>query len=482
MSPWISSASIDTVLQLNRLSTLGLALPVPRRDLARAKLCAKLSLRYMPSCRCARAKSPLCSRQGEHLARARAHLGSFFFVPLWIDLGISESRSRVLRFVDSFVRNSCQKLDRFALIEDVGDCKAKDDWAVAAAVSTWFLWVERFRGSCERVRDALNSALDEEMSADPKVFLMGEEVGEYQGAYKVSKGLLDKYGPDRVRDTPITEAGFTGIGVGAAYYGLRPVVEFMTFNFSMQAIDHIINSAAKSNYMSGGQMSVPIVFRGPNGAAAGVGAQHSQCYAAWYSSCPGLKVLSPYSSEDARGLLKAAIRDPDPVVFLENELLYGESFPVSAEALDSSFCLPIGKAKIEREGKDVTIVAYSRAVGHSLKAADILSKEGISAEVINLRSIRPLDRSTINASVRKTNRLVTVEEGFPQHGVGAEICATVVEESFGYLDAPVERIAGADVPMPYAPNLERMAVPQVEDIVRAAKRACYRSVPMSVTA
>uniref|UniRef100_A0A803QSS1 Pyruvate dehydrogenase E1 component subunit beta n=1 Tax=Cannabis sativa TaxID=3483 RepID=A0A803QSS1_CANSA len=271
------------------------------------------------------------------------------------------------------------------------------------------------------VRDALNSALDEEMSADPKVFLMGEEVGEYQGAYKITKGLLDKYGPDRVLDTPITEAGFTGIGVGAAYYGLRPVVEFMTFNFSMQAIDHIINSAAKSNYMSAGQISVPIVFRGPNGAAAGVGAQHSQCYASWYASCPGLKVLAPYSSEDARGLMKAAIRDPDPVVFLENELLYGESFPVSAEALDSSFCLPIGKAKIEREGKDVTITAFSKMVGYALKAAEILAKEGISAEVINLRSIRPLDRATINTSVRKTNRLVTVEEGLPQHGVGAEI-------------------------------------------------------------
>ncbi|KAH9709801.1 Pyruvate dehydrogenase E1 component subunit beta [Citrus sinensis] len=303
------------------------------------------------------------------------------------------------------------------------------------------------------VREALNSALDEEMSADPKVFLMGEEVGEYQGAYKISKGLLEKYGPERVLDTPITEA-----------------------------IDHIINSAAKSNYMSSGQISVPIVFRGPNGAAAGVGAQHSQCYAAWYASVPGLKVLSPYSSEDARGLLKAAIRDPDPVVFLENELLYGESFPVSAEVLDSSFCLPIGKAKIEREGKDVTITAFSKIVGLSLKAAEILAKEGISAEVINLRSIRPLDRSTINASVRKTNRLVTVEEGFPQHGVGAEICASVIEESFGYLDAPVERIAGADVPMPYAANLERMAVPQVEDIVRAAKRACYRSVPMAAAA
>ncbi|KAG6781377.1 hypothetical protein POTOM_014277 [Populus tomentosa] len=363
------------------------------------------------------------------------------------------------------------------------------------------------------VREALNTALDEEMSADPKVFLMGEEVGEYQGAYKISKGLLDKYGPERVLDTPITEAGFTGIGVGAAYHGLKPVIEFMTFNFSMQisyakiifvwdfrwvllklllvalqfwllmqAIDHIINSAAKSNYMSSGQISVPIVFRGPNGAAAGVGAQHSHCYASWYASCPGLKVLAPYSSEDARGLLKAAIRDPDPVVFLENELLYGEAFPVSAEVLDSSFCVPIGKAKIEREGKDVTITAFSKMVGYALKAAEILAKEGISAEVINLRSIRPLDRDTINASVRKTNRLVTVEEGFPQHGVGAEICASVVEESFGYLDAPVERIAGADVPMPYAANLERLAVPQVEDIVRAAKRACYRSVPMAAAA
>lgn len=331
------------------------------------------------------------------------------------------------------------------------------------------------------VRDALNSALDEEMSADPKVFIMGEEVGEYQGAYKITKGLLDKYGPERVIDTPITEAGFTGIAVGAAYHSLKPVVEFMTFNFSMQAIDHIINSAAKSNYMSAGQISVPIVFRGPNGAAAGVGAQHSQCYAAWFGACPGLKVLAPYSSEDARGLLKAAIRDPDPVVFLENELLYGESFPISEEVLDSSFCLPIGKAKIEREGKDVTITTFSKMVGFALKAAEILEKEGISAEVINLRSIRPLDRATINSSVRKTNRLVTVEEGFPQHGVGAEICASVVEESFEYLDAPVERIAGADVCMPYAANLERLAVPQIEDIVRAAKRACYRSTSIAAT-
>ncbi|KAI3698566.1 hypothetical protein L2E82_42210 [Cichorium intybus] len=325
------------------------------------------------------------------------------------------------------------------------------------------------------VRDALNSALDEEMAADSNVFVMGEEVGEYQGAYKITKGLLDKYGPDRVVDTPITEAGFTGIGVGAAYHGLKPVIEFMTFNFSMQAIDHIINSAAKSNYMSGGKINVPIVFRGPNGAAAGVGAQHSQCYGAWYGAIPGLKVLVPYSSEDARGLLKAAIRDPDPVVFLENEILYGDSFPVSQEVLDPNFCLPIGKAKIERQGKDVTITAYSKMVGFALKAAEILEKDGINAEVINLRSIRPLDRDTINDSVRKTNRLVTVEEGFRQHGVGAEICASVVEDSFNYLDAPVERIAGADVPTPYTANLERLAFPQIEDIVRATKRACYRS-------
>ncbi|KAJ7529753.1 hypothetical protein O6H91_15G064000 [Diphasiastrum complanatum] len=256
----------------------------------------------------------------------------------------------------------------------------------------------------------------------------------------------------------------------------------MTFNFAMQAIDHIINSAAKTYYMSGGQISVPIVFRGPNGAAAGVAAQHSQCFAAWYGSCPGLKVISPYSSEDYRGLLKAAIRDPDPVVFLENELMYGETFPVSDEVLDSNFTLPIGKAKIEREGKDVTITAFSKMVGYALKAADELAKDGISAEVINLRSIRPLDRATINASVRKTYRLVTVEEGWPQHGVGAEISASVVEESFEYLDAPIDRITGADVPMPYAANLERLALPQVEDIVRAAKRACYRQVPQSAAA
>ncbi|CAK9227161.1 unnamed protein product [Sphagnum jensenii] len=325
------------------------------------------------------------------------------------------------------------------------------------------------------VREALSTAIDEEMSADSKVLVLGEEVGEYQGAYKITKGLLQTFGPERMLDTPITEAGFTGLGVGAAFLGLKPIVEFMTFNFAMQAIDHIINSAAKTNYMSGGTINVPIVFRGPNGAAAGVAAQHSQCFAAWYGQVPGLKVVVPYNAEDARGLLKAAIRDPDPVVFLENELMYGESFPVSPDVLDPSFTLPIGQAKIEREGKDITITAFSKMVGYALKAADELAKEGISMEVINLRSIRPLDRETINASVRKTSRLLTLEEGWPQHGVGAEICASVVEESFYYLDAPVERICGADIPMPYAANLERLALPQIEDIIEAARRACHRT-------
>ncbi|CAM6099991.1 unnamed protein product [Calypogeia fissa] len=346
--------------------------------------------------------------------------------------------------------------------------------SAAAAAASWATGGRRY-ASDMNVRDALNSAIEEEMSADNKVFIIGEEVGEYQGAYKITKGLLQKFGPDRVLDTPITEAGFTGLGVGAAFYGLKPIVEFMTFNFAMQAIDHIINSAAKTNYMSGGKIQVPIVFRGPNGAAAGVAAQHSQCFAAWYGSCPGLKVLVPYDAEDARGLMKAAIRDPDPVVFLENEIMYGESFHLSDEVLDPSFTLPIGKAKVARQGTDITITAFSKMVGFALKAAEELAKDGINAEVINLRSIRPLDRETINASVRKTSRLLTVEEGWPQHGVGAEICASVVEESFEYLDAPIERIAGADVPMPYAANLERLAVPQIEDIVRAAQRVCYRS-------
>jgi pyruvate dehydrogenase E1 component beta subunit len=323
------------------------------------------------------------------------------------------------------------------------------------------------------VRDALNSAMDEEMEREESVFLMGEEVAQYNGAYKVSKGLWEKYGDKRVIDTPITEMGFTGLAIGAAYKDLRPIVEFMTFNFSMQAIDQIVNSAAKQFYMSAGTTPVPIVFRGPNGVAMGVGAQHSQCFAAWYGSCPGLKVVAPYSAEDARGLLKSAIRDDNPVVFLENELMYGVSFPVTDDVLDKDFTVPFGVAKIERPGTDVTITAFSRQVGFSLEAAEVLQEQhGISAEVINLRSIRPLDRDAIIQSVVKTNRLVTVEEGWPQSGLGAEICGIMMEsEAFDYLDAPVERVTGADVPMPYARNLEVAAVPSVDDIVHAAVKA-----------
>lgn len=320
------------------------------------------------------------------------------------------------------------------------------------------------------VRDALNSAIDEEMARDPNVFVLGEEVGEYQGAYKITRGLLQKYGAARVRDTPITEAGFTGIAVGAAFQGLKPICEFMTFNFSMQAIDQIINSAAKTLYMSGGTITCPIVFRGANGAAQGVAAQHSQCFGAWYSHVPGLKVCMPYDSEDARGLLKAAIRDPDPVVFLENELLYGTSFPVSAEVLDKDFVIPIGKAKIMRAGKDITITAVAKMVGYSLDAAEILAKEGIDVEVINLRSLKPLDRDTIAASVKKTHYLINVEEGWPQGGIGAEIAATAMEFCFDDLDAPVVRITGAEVPMPYAATLEQACLPQVADIVAAVKK------------
>ncbi len=321
------------------------------------------------------------------------------------------------------------------------------------------------------VREALRDAMAEEMRRDDKVFVMGEEVAQYQGAYKVTQGLLQEFGDSRVIDTPITEIGFAGLGVGASFKGLRPIVEFMTFNFAMQAIDHIINSAAKTLYMSGGQMGSPIVFRGPNGAAARVGAQHSQCYASWYAHCPGLKVIAPWSASDAKGLLKAAIRDPNPVVFLENEILYGQSFEVPD---DEEFVLPIGKAKIERPGKDVTITAFSIMVGHALAAAEILAKEGIDAEVINLRTIRPLDTATIVNSVKKTNRLVSVEEGWPFAGIGSEMAALMMDEAFDYLDAPVIRVAGLDVPMPYAANLEKLALPQVDDIVKAAKRACYR--------
>uniref|UniRef100_A0A7R9VDY4 Pyruvate dehydrogenase E1 component subunit beta n=1 Tax=Chlamydomonas euryale TaxID=1486919 RepID=A0A7R9VDY4_9CHLO len=320
------------------------------------------------------------------------------------------------------------------------------------------------------VRDALNSALDEELEKDDKVYILGEEVGEYQGAYKITRGLLQKYGADRVKDTPITEAGFTGIAVGSAFAGLKPVCEFMTFNFAMQAIDHIINSAAKTLYMSAGQISCPIVFRGPNGAAAGVGAQHSQCFAAWYGHVPGLKVLAPYDSEDARGLLKAAIRDPDPVVFLENELLYGTSFPVSAAVLDKDFTLPIGKAKVMRPGKDLTMIAFGKMVGYNLQVAEKLAAQGIDCEVLNLRSIKPLDRAAIVASVKKTHRAIVVEEGWPQSGVASEIMSLIMEDAFDELDAPVVRVTGAEIPMPYASNLEQLALPQLHDIEAATKK------------
>ncbi|WP_134499629.1 pyruvate dehydrogenase complex E1 component subunit beta [Microvirga pakistanensis] len=321
------------------------------------------------------------------------------------------------------------------------------------------------------VREALRDAMAEEMRKDEGVFVMGEEVAEYQGAYKVTQGLLQEFGARRVIDTPITEHGFAGVGVGAAFTGLRPIVEFMTFNFAMQAIDQIINSAAKTLYMSGGQLGCPIVFRGPNGAAARVGAQHSQEYSAWYSQIPGLKVVAPYSASDAKGLLKSAIRDPNPVVFLENEILYGQSFPVPK--LDD-FTIPIGKARIHREGKDVTIVSFSMGMTYALKAAQELEKEGIDAEVVDLRTIRPMDTETVVASVMKTGRCVTVEEGFPQSGVGAEIAARIMENAFDYLDAPVVRVTGKDVPMPYAANLEKLALPSVADVVQAVKAVCYR--------
>jgi len=321
------------------------------------------------------------------------------------------------------------------------------------------------------VRDALNTAMDEEMERDDKVFLLGEEVAQYDGAYKVSRGLWRKYGDRRVVDTPITEMGFAGLAVGAAVAGLKPICEFMTFNFSMQAIDHIINSAAKTFYMSAGGIAVPIVFRGPNGAAAGVAAQHSQCYGAWFSHCPGLKVVSPYSAEDCRGLLKSAIRDNDPVVCLENELMYGVTFDIDDSAMSKDFLIPIGKAKIERAGDRITLVSHSKPVGLCLEAAEQLAKEGINCEVINLRSLRPLDEETIVNSVMKTNHLVTVEGGWPQSGIGSEICARIMESpAFDYLDAPVVRVTGADVPMPYAETLERSALPQVNDVILAVKK------------
>ncbi len=321
------------------------------------------------------------------------------------------------------------------------------------------------------VREALRDAMAEEMRGDPDVFLMGEEVAEYQGAYKVSQGLLEEFGNARVIDTPITEHGFTGLGVGAAFSGLKPIVEFMTFNFAMQAMDQIINSAAKTLYMSGGQMGTSIVFRGPNGAAARVAAQHSQCYASWYAHCPGLKVIAPYSAADAKGLLKSAIRDPNPVVVLENEILYGRRFEVP---LLDDHVVPIGRARIVRPGGDVTIVAFSICVAYALEAAELLVADGIDAEVIDLRSLRPLDVETISASIHKTNRCVSVEEGWPSCGIGAEIAAQVMEHAFDDLDAPVARVCGEDVPLPYAANLERLALPDPEKVVAAARRVCYR--------
>jgi pyruvate dehydrogenase E1 component beta subunit len=321
------------------------------------------------------------------------------------------------------------------------------------------------------IREALRDAMAEEMRRDPDVFIMGEEVAEYQGAYKVSQGLLQEFGAKRVIDTPITEHGFAGIGVGAAMAGLKPIVEFMTFNFAMQAMDQIINSAAKTLYMSGGQMGCSIVFRGPNGAAARVAAQHSQDYSAWYSQVPGLKVVAPFSAADYKGLLKAAIRDPNPVIFLENEMLYGHSGEVPK--LDD-YVIPLGKARIVRTGGHVTIVSWSNGMSYALKAADELAKEGIEAEVIDLRTLRPMDTDTIVASVKKTGRAVTVEEGWQQNGVGAEIAARIMEHAFDYLDAPVARVSGKDVPMPYAANLEKLALPSVAEVVEAAKAVCYR--------
>ncbi|WP_309611605.1 pyruvate dehydrogenase complex E1 component subunit beta, partial [Sphingomonas sp.] len=329
----------------------------------------------------------------------------------------------------------------------------------------------RGEGQSMTLREALRDAMAEEMRRDDRVFVMGEEVAQYQGAYKVTQGLLEEFGPRRVVDTPITEYGFAGLGTGAAMGGLRPVIEFMTFNFAMQAIDHIVNSAAKTNYMSGGQMRCPIVFRGPNGAAARVGAQHSQNYAPWYASVPGLIVIAPYSAADAKGLLKAAIRTDDPVVFLENELLYGQHFDVPVM---DDYVLPIGKARIVRPGKDVTLVSYTIGVGVALDAANTLAQEGIEAEVIDLRTLRPLDTATVLASLKRTNRLVVVEEGWPTCSIASEIIAVCMEHGFDDLDAPVTRVTNVDVPMPYAANLEKLAMLKAADVVAAAKSVCYR--------
>ena len=337
--------------------------------------------------------------------------------------------------------------------------KASPDWAQGTAMKTM------------TVREALREAMAEEMRGNPNVLLMGEEVGEYQGAYKISQGLLDEFGPKRIIDTPITEMGFTGIAVGAAWGGLNPIVEFMTFNFAMQAIDHILNSAAKTNYMSGGQLGCPIVFRGTNGAAARVGAQHSQDFAAWYAAIPGLKVAMPYSASDAKGLLKTAIRDGNPVIFLENEILYGQSFEVPDLP---DFTIPFGKARVWREGSDVTIVSFGIGMKYALEAADLLAKDGISAEVIDLRTLRPIDYDTVLASVMKTNRCITVEEGFPVGSIGDHLASTIMQRAFDYLDAPVITCTGKDVPMPYAANLEKHALVTTAEVVAAVKSVCYR--------
>ena len=327
------------------------------------------------------------------------------------------------------------------------------------------------------VREAICEGIDEEMERDDSVYILGEEVAQYQGAYKVTKGLYQKYGDQRVIDTPITEAGFTGLAIGSSFHDLRPIVEFMTWNFSMQAIDQVINSAAKQFYMSGGDLACPIVFRGPNGYSAGTAAQHSQCFGAWYSSVPGLKVVSPYSSEDAKGLIKSAIRDPNPVCVLEHELMYGVSFPMSDEAQSKDFLIPIGEAKIEREGTDVTVISFSKPVGLCLEVADVMAARGVSCEVINLLSLRPLDRDTILNSIKKTGRVVSVEQGWPQCGVSSEIAALIMEtDTFNYLDAPMERVCGADVPMPYAVELEEAALPQVHDVVAAIERTTFRNI------
>ena len=358
--------------------------------------------------------------------------------------------------------------------------QAEDHAAIAAKATTASLPAQARAAAPERdwgatktmtVREALRDAMAVEMRADADVFLMGEEVGQYQGAYKISQGLLEEFGPRRVIDMPITEHGFTGMAVGAAFTGLKPIVEFMTFNFSMQAIDQIVNSAAKTLYMSGGQLGCPIVFRGPNGAASRVGAQHSQCYASWYAHLPGLKVVAPWSAADAKGLLRAAIRDPNPVIFLENEILYGQSFECPTA---DDFILPIGQAKIEREGTDVTIVAFSIMVGMAMQAAEALAAQGINAEVVNLRTLRPLDIETVARSVRKTNRVVTLEEGWPYAGIGAEVAMQVIEHCFDDLDAPPMRVTGTDVPMPYAANLEKLALPRLEQVIDAVKRVTYR--------